>query len=123
MKFRNNIIIICLMLFALNGAYLTRAFDDDALPFESDRLHSNGEMSDVQSERSLISKMIERGKLLIKNLPKTALKFAGRANSLVPTPETIFRVSKHALIGLPQEIIAYAVNSVCMCFVVFQAKR
>lgn len=112
MKFRNNIIIVCVALFALSGASF--AFDDDALPFESDKINSNVELMDVQGEQSLISKMIERGKLLIKNLPKTALKFAGKANSFVPTPETIFRVSKHALIGLPQEIIAYAVNSVCM---------
>lgn len=69
----------------------------------------------IRSEQSLISKMIERGKILMKSIPKTGLKLAGRVWDIVPTPETIFNVSKQTLIGLPQELIAYAVNSVCKC--------
>lgn len=70
----------------------------------------------IRSEQSLISKMIERGKILVKSIPKTGLKLAGRVWNFIPTPETIFNVSKQTLIGLPQELIAYAVNSVCKCF-------
>lgn len=70
----------------------------------------------IRSEQSLISKMIERGKILVKSIPRTGMKLAGRVWNFIPTPETIFNVSKQTLIGLPQELIAYAVNSVCKCF-------
>lgn len=104
------------------GAVLTAVSGDfTALP-----LHSAENFSDVddvvvknemiRSEQSLISKMIERGKILVKSIPKTGLKLAGRVWDFVPTPATIFNVSKQTLIGLPQELIAYAVNSVCKCF-------
>lgn len=73
------------------------------------------DLTEDLNDRSLISKMIERGKILMKSLPKTGIKIAGNVLKFVPTPETIFNVGKQALIGLPQELIAYAVNSVCKC--------
>lgn len=101
-------------------ATLIQAFEDDALPFEEDFSLSSDSgsefamsLSEASNERSLISKMIERGKILLKSLPGTGKKLAGNAWSFVPTPKTIFNLGKQTLIGLPQEIIAYAVNSVC----------
>lgn len=66
-----------------------------------------------EQERGLINKMISRGKALIKSLPRMTVKLAGSVRNLIPSPETIFNVSKQTLIGLPQEVIAYAVHSVC----------
>lgn len=57
--------------------------------------------------------MISRGKTLLKSLPKFTIKLAGSVKHLIPSPETIFNVSKQVLIGLPQEVIAYAVHAVC----------
>lgn len=80
---------------------------------------SEYELADIKSmvvvpaETGLISKMIERGKILMKAIPRTGLKLAGRVWDVIPTPETIFNVGKQTLIGLPQELIAYAVHSVC----------
>lgn len=117
---RNNmkiyIFVVCwvAVLTAVSG-------DFTALPLQSvenfsdaDDVVVKNEM--IRSEQSLISKMIERGKILVKSIPKTGLKLAGRVWDFVPTPATIFNVSKQTLIGLPQELIAYAVNSVCKCF-------
>lgn len=66
-----------------------------------------------ENERGLITKMIDRGKALMKTIPKMTVKIAGRVWDFVPSPRTIFNLSKQALIGLPQEVIAYAVNSIC----------
>lgn len=68
-----------------------------------------------RNEPSVISRMIERGKTLMKAIPRTGIKLAGRVLDFIPTPETIFNVSKQTLIGLPQELIAYVVNKVCKC--------
>lgn len=64
-------------------------------------------------ESGVLNKMINRGKALIKSLPKMTVKLAGNVRNLIPSPETIFNVSKQTLIGLPQEVIAYAVHTVC----------
>lgn len=76
------------------------------------------------NDRSLISKMIERGKIIMKAIPKTGLKLAEKAWNFIPSPETIFKAGKQTLIGLPQELIAYTVNSFCeyLYFVLFLAK-
>lgn len=107
MKFAIYLVVVVII-----SAVAVSGFEEDALSYERDGFGSM-DSTESTSERGLISKMIERGKLLLKSLPRT-LKFAGgRVLNLVPKPETIFRVSKQALIGLPQEAIAYAVNSVC----------
>lgn len=93
------------------SAAVVSAFEDDAIFNERDIGHSM-ETTEMPAHRGLISKMIERGKLLVKSLPRT-FKLAGRVFNLVPKPESIFNIGKQALIGLPQEVIAYAVNSVC----------
>lgn len=115
MRFHSNHIILWMVLLAISCITIVRAFDDDALPFETDKFISE-EKSEAQSDKSFINKMVERGRLLFKNLRKTGAKLAGQVGSFIPTPETIFRVSKHALIGLPQELIAYTINTVCKCF-------
>lgn len=79
-------------------------------------VNCDDELEVKSSERGLISKMIERGKILMKSIPKTGAKIAGQAFNFIPTPETLFKVGKQTLIGLPQEIVAYAVNSFCIFF-------
>lgn len=115
MKTHSIAFVVWLLFIAICCITLVRAFEDDALPFENDKFQSE-EVNDTQGGGSFINKMIERGKLLFKNLRKTGAKLAGQVGSFIPTPETIFRVSKHALIGLPQELIAYTINTVCKYF-------
>lgn len=103
--------IVYLVLTVIVSASVVYAFEDDALSMERDNFRSM-DLTESSTNGGLISKMIERGKLLVKSLPRT-LKLAGSVFNLVPKPETIFNVGKQALIGLPQEAIAYAVNSVC----------
>lgn len=95
------------------SAVAVHGFEDDALVFERDNFRPSESIESSSSERGLISRMIERGKLLWRSIPGTIKFTTDRVFNLVPKPETIFRVSKQALIGLPQEVIAYAVNSVC----------
>ncbi|XP_055296585.1 uncharacterized protein LOC129565592 [Sitodiplosis mosellana] len=112
MKFQNCQLIVCLAVCVIVSAtVVSGAFEEDALSLERDSGRSI-ESTEMPAHRGLISKMIERGKLLIKSLPRT-FKLAGRVFNLVPKPESIFNIGKQALIGLPQEAIAYAVNSVC----------
>lgn len=118
MKFPSAQFIVYLVAAVIVSAAVVSAFEDDALSFERDNfrsIESNEMSSEMSSERGLISKMIERGKLLVKSLPRTLKLAGGRVLNWVPKPETIFNVGKQALIGLPQEAIAYAVNKVCKC--------
>lgn len=114
MKFQNCRLIVCLALCVIVSESVVSAFKDDALSLERDngRSVTSREKTEMAAHRGIISKMIERGKLLIKSLPET-FKLAGRVFHLLPKPESIFNVGKQALIGLPQEAIAYAVNAVC----------
>lgn len=107
-----RLFVISAVLVVLLSAVAVHGFEDDALSFERDNLRPS-ESIESTSERGLISKMIERGKHILKSIPGTIKVTADRVFNLVPKPETIFRVSKQALIGLPQEAIAYAVNSFC----------
>lgn len=108
-------VIGCVALFTLvSGDFSALSPPSAAIIRDGSDIVAEKEM--IRSEKSLISKMIERGKILMKSIPKTGLKLAGRVWDFVPTPETIFNVSKQTLIGLPQELIAYAVNSVCKYF-------
>lgn len=108
-----NLFVIYAILAVMLSAFVVHGFEDDALAFERDDFQPKSESIESTSDRGLISKMIERGRLLLKSIPGTIKVTADRVFNLVPTPETIFRVSKQALIGLPQEIIAYTINSMC----------
>lgn len=113
MKCQSYQLIVYLVAAAvIVSASVVRAFEDDALSLERDNFRSQ-DSTEMSSERGIISKMIERGKLLVKTLPQTLKLAGGRVLNWVPKPETIFNVGKQALIGLPQEVIAYAVNQVC----------
>lgn len=112
MKFQScQLIVYLAVVVIVSAATIVSAFEDDALSLERDSGRS-AESTEMSAHRGLISKMIERGKLLVKSLPRT-LKLAGGVFNLLPKPESIFNIGKQALIGLPQEAIAYAVNSVC----------
>lgn len=120
MQLTNHQYILKFILITILHVTIIRAFEYDALLSEENGLlttDSQGmnsmELKNFPNERSLISKMIERGKILMKSLPQTGIKLAGTVLNFVPTPETVFNVGKQTLIGLPQELIAYAVNSVC----------
>lgn len=104
-------VVLVLALFTL----IAHAFEDGVLLLENGGIsttHNKDELTE-SGDRTLISKMIERGKILMKSLPRTGIQLAGSVRNFIPTPETIFNVGKNALIGLPQELIAYAINSVC----------
>lgn len=114
-----KLFVIYAILVVMLSAVVVHGFEDDAIAY--DAIEYNYERDNFRpsdsiestSERGLISKMIERGKHLLKTIPGTIKVTADRVFNLVPKPETIFRISKQALISLPQEAIAYAVNAMC----------
>lgn len=113
MKLNSVRLVVYVIVAVCINAAVVSAFEDDALSLERDNNFGSKESSEMSSEYGLISRMMERGKLLLKSLPRTLKLAGGRVLDLVPKPETIFNVGKQALIGLPQEVIAYAVNKVC----------
>lgn len=116
MKFQRCQFIVYLAVVAvILSAAVSSAFEDDALSSLERDSFGSMDSTETSSERGLFSKLLERGKLLVKTLPKTLKLAGGRVLDWVPKPETIFNVSKQALIGLPQEVIAYAFNKVCKC--------
>lgn len=103
-------IVIYLVLVVILSAFSVNGFEDDALLFERGNFNSmeSSEVSDGTSN-GFFRKMMERGKILIKSLPKTLDIF----RKIAPTPASIFNLSKQYLVGLPQEAIAYAINHMC----------
>lgn len=57
--------------------------------------------------------MFQRGREMMQQLPSMGLMAGGQIISDVPTPMEIFHYSKQTLLGLPNDVFAYAVDSVC----------
>lgn len=57
--------------------------------------------------------ILKRGKDLLKFLPRLGIIVAGKFLDFIPTPSEILNFGKQTLMGLPQEVIAYAIDSVC----------
>lgn len=70
-------------------------------------------LADPEPAFDLLEMMVRRGKDMLKAIPETGIRIGSQLLNFVPTPEAIFQLSKEVLIGLPQEIVAYAVNKVC----------
>lgn len=115
MLFKNYLILICL-LFILNDGVA----DENLVEFFG--TESTG-VSDAKLARISFNEMVDRGKILIKSLPKFTIKLAGSVKQLLPSAEMIFNVSKQVLVGLPQEVIAYAVHTVCSAAIHVNAIR
>lgn len=106
-----------LVIFLVLFTWTAHAFKDDTLLLEDGGtsliIYDKDELTEF-GDRSLITKMIERANILMKSIRRTGIQLAGSVLKLVPTSETIFNVGKNALIGLPQELIAHAINSACV---------
>lgn len=57
--------------------------------------------------------MFQRGREMMQQLPSMGLMAGGQIISDVPTPMEIFHYSKQTLLGLPNDVFAYVVDSVC----------
>lgn len=70
-------------------------------------------LADPEPAFDLLEMMVRRGKDMLKAIPQTGIRIGSQVLNIVPTPEAVFQLSKEILIGLPQEIVAYAINKVC----------
>lgn len=75
-------------------------FDDKNKDDDSDAAHA-------------LERMFSTGGALMKALKFTGIRLGGSSINFIPTPDRIFRLSKQLLLGLPQELVAYAINEVC----------
>lgn len=71
--------------------------------------------TDVQeaSVSRVLKLILWRGRELIKILPRLGIVVARRLLDHVPSPAQVLNFGKQVLIGLPQEVIAYAIDLVC----------
>lgn len=76
---------------------------------------NNQQANDVQeaSVSRVLSIILRRGKELIKILPRLGIVIAQRVLDHVPSPAQVLNFAKQVLIGLPQEVIAFAIDVVC----------
>lgn len=98
--------------------------DDDVIAIASNAVEDFGILesmtigtSDQQptpasSPRILII-LLRRGKELIKMLPRLGIVIAHRILDHIPSPSQLLNFAKQVLVGLPQEVIAYAIDTVC----------
>lgn len=60
-----------------------------------------------------LAAMLERGRALLALLPRMLVIVARNVVERIPTPADIITFGKQTLIGLPQEVIAYAFDQFC----------
>lgn len=84
---------------------LTNATNNQARPEEN-------EVQEANVSR-VLTIILRRGKELIKILPRLGIVIAQRLLDHVPSPAQVLNFAKQVLIGLPQEVIAFAIDVVC----------
>lgn len=77
--------------------------------------NNNGQQPDPNAANSgrILAILLRRGKELIKMLPRLGIVIAHRLLDHIPSPAQLLNFGKQILIGLPQEVIAYAIDVVC----------
>lgn len=84
---------------------------------------TNADISIASFTTKRLLDILKRGKDLLKFLPRLGIVVAGKILDFIPTPSEILNFGKQTLVGFPQEVIAYAIDSVCKyIFVVFFLK-
>lgn len=81
--------------------------DPIRLPFFDDNTDDDSDAAHA------LERMLSTGGALMKALKYTGIRLGGSSYTFIPTPEKIFRLSKQMLLGLPQELVAYAINEFC----------
>lgn len=56
---------------------------------------------------------IHKGKDALIQLGRTGVNILGNVHKIIPTPEAVFQASKDVFLGLPQEVIVYAIDAYC----------
>ena len=111
-----NLYLDVLLVFCIGtsvSSKITNAPDTEVLfPIPCEQ---NATTYEALSEYRLVQ-IFERGKYLLKQLPSLYIRLGGRVLQQIPSPTEILNVGKQFIIGFPQEIIAYAINAVCMVF-------
>lgn len=81
----------------------------------------NADISIASFSTKRLLDILKRGKDLLKFLPRLGIVVAGKILDFIPTPSEILNFGKQTLVGFPQEVIAYAIDSVCkyIFFIVF----
>lgn len=62
---------------------------------------------------NILGTLIQRGEDMLKAIPHTGIRLTSKILNFIPTPEAIFNLSKELLVGVPIELVAYAIDQVC----------
>lgn len=62
---------------------------------------------------NVLSSMFQRGENLMRQFLPTGFTISGMVGRFFPTPQNIFKLTKHLLFELPQEIVLYAIQAFC----------
>lgn len=90
--------IICLVIFCGDHIFSVKVIENQQLGINSNNRFYN---------------IIQRGKDLLRLIPKLGIKIGGQILNYIPSPYDVFNFGKQILIGLPQEIIAYTLHIIC----------
>lgn len=94
-------------------AYCLERFDTENLRVSNDLSQFDNNPDEDVSSSLRLQLMLERGKELLRILPRIGGLIARKFIDIIPTPGGIMNFGKQTLIGMPQEVIAYAINAVC----------
>lgn len=105
-----------------------RVSDDDAADNQiedDDPLHPRlgGALFDSITKSRMLTVILQRGKELLAQLPRLLIVVGRKLIEQIPTPDDLMNCGKQLLLGMPQEAIAYAIDSVCASAVSYETVR
>lgn len=71
----------------------------------------------ASADPGILSNMFDRGRALVHQFIPTGYTAGGIFFKFIPTPENVFRLGKHLVFELPQEIVLYAIQTFCKLWI------
>lgn len=107
-----NKLCFVIMLAGMTCCWCLEIFDDDKNVMSNQVVQWDKNDDDISTSIRLRT-MFQRGKEMLRVLPKLGVILMRKLVDHIPNPREVLNFGKQTLIGLPQEIVAYAINAVC----------
>lgn len=82
-----------------------------------------GALFESITKSRMLTVILQRGKELLSQLPRLLIVVGRKIIEQIPTPNDLMNCGKQILLGMPQEAIAYAIDSVCVSAVSYETVR
>lgn len=108
-------LMFVMMLAGLTCCWCLEMFDDNQNIMSNEIVQWDEHDEDISTSIRLRN-MFQRGKEMLRLLPKLGMILMRKLVDHIPTPREVLNFGKQTIIGLPQEVVAYAINAVCKSY-------